>query len=131
MGYANFELGVLFSSRVQGNPFQDRIYASTSIHNLQNTNKCLHCHSYCKILPLNKKVKVIYLPIPFQLENCSSINNYMKEEDDTDMMYTPYLSEIQEGTEGIGNMRLTPFGKEWIRRHHRSMDNTKDLSLVS
>ena len=43
---------------------------------------------------------------------------YVEDPDeDMDLLYTPFFHEVEPGTEAVGNMRLTPFGREWAEKH--------------
>lgn len=110
--YSNFELGVIFCSRLQGNSNTDRIYAWNTESGWEKqrikindilTNKT---SLSSKIVP--STLEVIHLPIPFKIRP----KMYMEDPDDTDMSYTPYFHYIEPGTEVVGQMRLTPLGRE-------------------
>jgi hypothetical protein len=103
--YANFELGVLFTSRVQ--PREKRLYGFAP-------HQC-SCQSL-----VDPQHKLIHLPIPYSLHP----KPFLEEEDDPIMQETPFLHEIEDGTRCVGNMLLTPFGiREAKKQKIRSKQN--------
>ncbi len=96
--YLNFELGVLFCSRLQGNPLTDRLYKSYSVQS-----------SLCDSDNYNS----IYLPIPFQMKSKS----YQPFEDIPDFDDDPFFHEVTKKSIVEGNMGLTPLGKKFIKEH--------------
>jgi Tyrosyl-DNA phosphodiesterase len=107
VSYANFELGVLFCSRVQGQPGSDRLYCwqpnQCSCDNLGGSqNQRLG----------SKQAQLIHLPIPFCL------NGSPYQEDDEEVLFceTPYFHEILPGTATAGNMLLTPYGNRLVEK---------------
>lgn len=88
--YFNFELGVLFCSRLEQNSRSDRLYCF-------NPAKCS-----CNITG----PRLIHLPIPF----CLRPAKYMEDDDELEFCETPYFHEIPPGTGFVGNMRITPYG---------------------
>lgn len=95
LSYANFELGVLFCSRLQGIEDTDRIYC-------WKPTRCTCSHSG----EAGTRATMIHLPIPY----CCHPNRYQIDCDEVDFIETPYFHEVEPGTERIGHMRLTPFG---------------------
>lgn len=104
MKYANFELGILFCSRLQGNPSTDRLYVCNS--SLPFSEKEYNSGSK-PCCPLTT-ARTIPLPVPYLVRAPS----YQKEEDEVDLAVTPFFNEISEGTGAIGHMLLTPLGKQ-------------------
>mmetsp|Transcript_15045 Transcript_15045/g.22059 ORF Transcript_15045/g.22059 Transcript_15045/m.22059 type:complete len:166 (+) Transcript_15045:462-959(+) len=132
MSYSNFELGVLFCSRIQGVTSTDRIYGwdpdycnncccrdgkirvsvddgSSSIEEKVEYHSSSSSSNRVTMQKKKKKkdVRFIHLPIPYNLEPPM----YQEDEDDVDMWTTPYFHEIPDGTGCIGQMKLTPLGK--------------------
>lgn len=93
MHYANFELGVLFSSRLDS---EKRLYG-------WKPSQCV-----CK----NKSTRVIHLPIPYSVRP----PRYQEEEDEVEFCETPYFHEVTPGSVAVGNMRLTPYGVAMAKR---------------
>ena len=133
--YSNFELGILFPSRLQGNSNTDRIYAwKPSSHlgtkyvriddilrrdkmNVPVSNKRRNMDDD-KVTSLTKTtmntaLEVIHLPIPYKLKATS----YMDDPEEIDMSHTPYFHEIEPNSAAAGNMRLTPLGKKISELH--------------
>ena len=104
MAYSNFELGILFCSRVQGDPLRDRIYGyhphPCTCCNNEGTHKTSHSD------PLFE-ANFISLPIPYKLRP----SPYQPDDDDADFAHTPFFHEIPDGTGTIGQMTLTPLGR--------------------
>lgn len=92
--YSNFELGVLFCSRLQGDRKSDRLYCSRPFE--------------CACGKLAKSQNLIHLPIPYSLRTKS----YQPDQDEADFLFTPYFHEIPQGTGCVGQMKLTPLGAE-------------------
>ncbi len=89
--YANFELGVLFTSRVR--PRDKRLYCF-------RPNVC-SCNSFS-----DPQQRMIHLPIPYSLHP----KLYQLNDHDSTMEETPFFHEIESGTRCVGNMLLTPYG---------------------
>jgi len=96
MTYSNFELGVLFCSRLQGDRQADRLYCSIP--------KVCCCGKHSR----SKSGNLIHLPIPYSLR----AKKYQTDEDDADLCFTPYFHEIPQGTGCVGQMKLTPLGAQ-------------------
>ena len=96
ISYANFELGVLFCSRLQGKRQTDRLF-------------CFH-PAQCSCSNSSKRPSssraLVHLPAPF----CMRPARYLEDEDDVEFCETPYFHEIPQGTASVGNMRMTPIG---------------------
>jgi hypothetical protein len=103
MSYSNFELGVLFCSRLQGDPEKDRIYCCNTnhIYNEKTSNSGAN------------HVRIIDLPVPFNVNPKS----YQVDPDDATFHLNPFFHEITPGTENVGQMTLTPFGKEFVKEN--------------
>jgi hypothetical protein len=93
MTYSNFELGVLFVCRLQGDTRSDRLYC-------WKPSQC-HCNQGRK-----STVEMIHLPIPY----CIRPQAYHADDEEAEMCATPYFHEIPPGTGFVGQMRLTPLG---------------------
>ena len=99
MTYSNFELGVLFVSRLQGDKNSDRLYCS-------KPSRC-HCGQIYRASQ-KQSVQMIHLPLPYRLRS----RPYHDDEDESEMCATPYFHEIPQGTGFVGQMRLTPLGMQ-------------------
>lgn len=99
MTYSNFELGVLFVSRLRGVAQSDRLYCF-------RPNQC-NC-GLAKRSPKKPRAKMIHLPIPYSLRP----QPYHVDEEDAEMCVTPYFHEIPERSGVVGQMRLTPLGAQ-------------------
>jgi hypothetical protein len=97
VAYANFELGVLFSSRHGGDRCgNNRIYCLKPEHCVCSTNDS------------RAEAELIPLPVPYRLRAPSYIE---KCEDSATFCETPFFHEITPETAACGNMQLTPYGK--------------------
>ncbi|CAB9512602.1 expressed unknown protein [Seminavis robusta] len=97
--YANFELGVMFCSRLQGRNESDRLYCW----------KPAQC--CCKYRDPERNNALIHLPIPF----CCHPSRYQANSDSPDFVEDPFFHETgdfgrRQGYSSTGNMRLTPTG---------------------
>ena len=120
MSYSNFELGVLFCSRLLGDQQYDRLYTyNPLLEGCQCGSGKRWYKDRLRGEALKKEqeqhqppsflgsVRKIHLPIPYQLRPKS----YQDDPDSDLMSYTPYLHEIPDGTGHVGNMKLTPLGQ--------------------
>ncbi len=89
--YLNFELGVLFCSRLQGNVKTDVLYRG--------------CHPKKSTCTCNSSIRVINLPIPYKLQSTP----YQKFADELDFDEDPFLHEITLGSAVQGNMVCITF----------------------
>lgn len=121
--FSNFELGVLFTSRLQGNSQSDRLYTSypqqggyhpsipsKSTSSIASTSHDMACSSTTTTRVYNGKEyhpNIVHLPIPFKLDSAS----YQPDPDDADFVVTPFFHEIDGKHKVCGQMRLTPLGK--------------------
>ena len=103
MRYANFELGVLFCSRLQGNYDTDRLYACSTTSVVENASRVTR-HPFSA-----SAARIIPLPVPYLVRRPPA---YQQDEDEADLTVTPYFHEISEGTGAAGHMLLTPLGKQ-------------------
>jgi hypothetical protein len=94
VSYSNFELGVLFCSRLQGRKKTDRLYC-------WKPTQCT-----CGRSTNTGGPSLIHLPVPY----CFRPSRYQEDEDDVELCETPYFHEIPPGTGCIGHMKLTPYG---------------------
>jgi hypothetical protein len=93
VSYSNFELGILFCSRLQGNAATDRVYC-------WKPNHCV-----CGTSASHKKL--IHLPIPYAVR----AQSFQSDPDEAHMCKTPYFHEITPESASVGLMALTPYGK--------------------
>jgi hypothetical protein len=118
MSYSNFELGILFCSRVVGDRVHDRLYVSDPgrIAGCQ----CGRGERWYKSRLMRKAgdgpswiecPKKVHLPIPYHLRPRS----YQDDPDSDFMSHTPYMHDIPDGTGCVGNMKLTPLGQKISR----------------
>ena len=115
MSYANFELGVLFCSRIIGDRVNDRLYVCDN--EFGGGCQCGQGKRWYKDLLKNSDpnkslafldgVKRVHLPIPYQLRP----KPYQQDQYSDFMSHTPYLHDIPPGTGACGNMKLTPYGR--------------------
>ena len=118
MSCSNFELGIMFCSRLVGDNCHDRLYVSdpNHLHGCQcGKGKRWYKARYCEKNSSNnsflESVKKVHLPIPYQLRP----KPYQEDPESDFMSYTPYMHEIPDGTGCVGNMKLTPIGNSFIR----------------
>ena len=137
MSYANFELGVLFCSRLLGDRLNDRLYTFDSEFsggcqcgtgkrwykdllrqndNIDESNE--NDFSKTTSPAFLSSVRKVHLPIPYQLRP----KPYQEDPESDFMSYTPYFHEIPDGTGDVGNMKLTPYGWQ-ISRENKSTSN--------
>jgi hypothetical protein len=100
VSYYNFELGVLFCSRVQGRKKTDRLYC-------WKPAQCTCGRSTAG------EPSLIHLPVPY----CFRPSRYQEDEDNVEFCETPYFHEIPPGTGCIGHMQLTPYGAALATKH--------------
>jgi hypothetical protein len=93
VSYGNFELGVLFCSRLQGEAESDRVYCWKP--------------NYCACGSTRNKKKLIHLPIPYAVR----AQPYQTYSDEAHMCKTPYFHEVAAESACVGLMALTPYGK--------------------
>jgi len=114
MSYSNFELGVLFCSRVLGDNKFDRLYVSDPDHLYKGGCQCgkgqrmYRAHQKCSSDNLLACVKKVHLPIPYKLRP----KLYQEDPDSDYLSQTPFMHEIPDGSVCVGNMKLTPFGQQ-------------------
>ena len=116
MSYSNFELGVLFCSRLVGDNKFDRMYVSDPNHQCgcqcgKGKRFYFKDHNFEEDSDNSaflKCVKKVHLPIPYQLRPTP----YQDDPDSDFMSHTPYLNDIPDGTGCVGNMKLTPLGQK-------------------
>jgi hypothetical protein len=130
MSYMNFELGILFCSRLMGDNVHDRIYLSDPEHTTMMIGcQCGKGARWYKSRFIRNgggsssssggggdnntntgfldSVRKVHLPVPYRLRPMP----YRTDPDSDLMDYTPYMHSIPPGTECVGNMKLTPFGR--------------------
>jgi len=96
--FANFELGVLFTSRLKGDRSSDRVYCWKP--------SCCGCYG--------KQPRMIHLPIPFSLRP----PRYQEESEEAQFCEVPWFHEVTAGSAACGNMRLTPLGAAVAKRKY-------------
>lgn len=97
--YANFELGVLFVSRLEGKT-TDRLYCfQPSKERCRNSSQLVH------------------LPLPFQLRPAP-----YQDSEQMGFCKTPYMHEITNDAIVAGHMRFTPYGRAAIEQIHQAFD---------
>jgi hypothetical protein len=101
--YFNFELGVLFTSRLTGDRESDRQYCYKPIGCSCDKDK----HRV-----KDQRVKMIHLPFPF----CLRPQSFQPDPEEADMCATPFMHEIPKGTGFVGNMKLTPLGVKYAAK---------------
>jgi hypothetical protein len=95
MHYANFELGVLFSSRLADHE-EKRLYGW----------KPSQCACHTKENSTANTARLIHLPLPY----CVHPPPYQEDEEEVEFCETPYFHEVTSGSVAVGNMRFTPYG---------------------
>ena len=111
MSYSNFELGVLFVSRLQEYD-SDRLYIyDPSLKGCQCGSKDKNHKARLRSSTPNNplfldSVRKVHLPVPFK----TRAKSYQDDEDYDFFSWTPYFHEVTDGTKG--NMRLTPLGQK-------------------
>jgi len=117
MSYSNFELGVLFCSRLQEYD-SDRLYVyDPQLKGCQCGSKDKNHKARLRNSTPNNplfldSVRKIHLPVPFKIRATS----YQTDEDYDFFSATPYLHEITDGTKG--NMKLTPYGQKLAKENY-------------
>ncbi|KAL7463378.1 hypothetical protein ACHAXS_003756 [Conticribra weissflogii] len=120
ISYSNFELGVLFCSRLLGDQNNDRLYI------FEPQFEGCHCgkgkrwykdrlrgDSLKKEMQQGQEpsfiesVRKVHLPIPYHLRPMP----YQEDPDSDFLSFTPYLHEVPDGSGHVGNMKLTPLGQ--------------------
>ena len=118
MSYSNFELGVLFVSRLQEYD-SDRLYVyDPSLKGCQcgskDKNHKARLRSSTPSNPLFlDSVRKVHLPVPFK----TRAKSYQDDEDYDFFSSTPYFHEVTDGTKG--NMRLTPLGQKLANEQNK------------
>jgi hypothetical protein len=113
VAYANFELGVLFTSRMQQERRRgtgDRVY-------------CFQPKECSCQLRTGSSNKLVHLPVPYSL----TPKPYMQDENDSEMVETPFFHEILDGTKCVGNMLLTPYGASTAKEIHNDMNKKQKV----
>eukprot|EP00984_Skeletonema_dohrnii_P001064 scaffold331_cov123-Skeletonema_dohrnii-CCMP3373.AAC.4 len=117
MSYSNFELGVLFCSRLQEYD-TDRLYVyDPQLKGCQCGSKDKNHKARLRNSTPNNplfldSVRKVHLPVPFKIRATS----YQTDEDYDFFSATPYLHEVTDGTKG--NMKLTPYGQRLARENY-------------
>ena len=107
VSYANFELGVLFVSRLCGDPTTDRLYCwKPSQCSCNSGGGGMNGNGSSRRSSSSGVSRLIHLPIPY----CLRPARYQEDEEEVDFCETPYFHEILPGTACVGHMLLTPYG---------------------
>ena len=103
VSYANFELGVLFTSHLNSKHHgQQRLYCF----------KPRRCS--CNTMAYSSGRTLVHLPVPFSLRPKSYVKGDIEES--TDMIETPFIHEVTPETRCVGNMLFTPWGKSLAKK---------------
>ena len=103
VSYANFELGILFTSRLnERHHGRQRLYCF-------KPRKCS-----CDTMPFSADRTLIHLPVPYNLRPKPYVNRNCEES--ADMVATPFLHDVIPETRCVGNMLLTPYGKSLMKK---------------
>jgi len=104
--FANFELGILFISRIE---------KSVKILYTFHPQQC-SCQS------LNVKQRIIHLPVPWSphVDPYLPTSNDDAEEDYV-MKETPFLHLVEAGSRCVGNMMMTPYGIRETKKPRKEM----------
>lgn len=100
--FSNFELGILFVSRLEGNPNTDRIYVSYPA-----PCRCSHNSSMGDGTSFFANVKEIPMPFPFRLKS----KPYQLDQEDATFSETPFFEKMTRASISSGFCSLTPFGQ--------------------
>jgi Tyrosyl-DNA phosphodiesterase len=114
VSYANFELGVLFCSRLQNQP-TDRLYCwreNTCTCNARAKERRAKSTETSRFAHYRRTTgtegpRMIPLPFPYRFDAAK----YQQCEDELEFAETPYFHEIIPSDCHVGNMRMTPFGE--------------------
>jgi Tyrosyl-DNA phosphodiesterase len=110
--YTNFEMGVLFGSRV----------SSVGKSACENRLYCWNPNPGSSNPPPNttrEPPRLIHLPVPFRTVNP---RRYVPDEEVALFCETPFFHEIVPGTGCEGNMQLTPYGMALAKQCHYEND---------
>eukprot|EP00970_Alexandrium_tamarense_P000772 scaffold90_cov184-Alexandrium_tamarense.AAC.2 len=135
ISYANFELGVLFSTKLLGDRINDRQYVYNPV--LKGCQCGAGKRWYKDLLRGQKEnertskppeflqsVRKVHLPIPYRLR-CIP---YQQDPESDFLSHTPFMHEVLEGTGDVGNMKLTPYGQKVARENSKiSADDTNTM----
>lgn len=102
--YSNFELGILFVSRIQNQSSNNRLYTSFP-------RECI-CKKSKKPHPLQHTSSPNIIPLPFPFKMRSSA--YQMDSSEPTFCQTPFFHEMTEDSLTNGNCAYTPFGS-WCR----------------
>ena len=116
MSFSNFELGVLFCSRMEGNPSTDRLYQSIPNTFVAATVDGVVQDWKSSSSDKESSPRIIPLPIPYHTrptmyqQSQKSQQEVDEEEDSSDAYFAtrPYFHWIVDRTVGVGNMKLVP-----------------------
>jgi hypothetical protein len=125
IGYRNFELGVLFASHLPKTKSNRR--GSNGRRNPRQEPEeqrrvfCFRPHQCtCNGQSKSDGVSLIHLPVPYALppESYFEEGDYDDDDDDdeipTSMKENPFFHDILDDSRCVGNMLLTPFGRQQL-----------------
>lgn len=106
LSYTNFELGVLFSTRMGGTRCSsNRLYCFQPL-------RCI-CGKPPSTKPASEATAaLVHLPCPYSFHPPSYTDECSEE---ISFRETPFFHEIMDGTGAMGNMKFTPLGKSLAR----------------
>ena len=138
ISYANFELGVLFSTKLLGDRINDRQYVYNPV--LKGCQCGAGKRWYKDLLRGQKEnertseppeflqsVRKVHLPIPYRLR-CIP---YQQDPESDFLSHTPFMHEVLEGTGDVGNMKLTPYGQKVARDNSKKSADDTNTMLTS
>jgi hypothetical protein len=117
--YSNFELGILFVSRLEGNPETDRIYVSYPA-------PCRCCSTHREDQGLDEHTKFanvteIPIPFPFRLKS----RPYQFDLEDAIFCETPFFEKMTKSSISSGFCSLTPFG-QWCSTRFSTLSSVRE-----
>ncbi|KAG7373597.1 tyrosyl-DNA phosphodiesterase [Nitzschia inconspicua] len=150
VGYRNFELGVMFMSHIVDPKRKNKKKKKKTVMEQQNVDEyrtqrkqrlyCFHpkqcsCNhqSSPAIDPTSREsqVSLVHLPVPYKLrpESYFDDDHHGCDDDDDDddewptttMNETPFFHSIDPASRSIGNMLLTPFGRQQQQQQQRKL----------
>jgi hypothetical protein len=123
IGYRNFELGVLFASHLPKNTKLNGRGNNGRRQQRQQPEEqrrvyCFRPHQCaCNGQSKSDAVSLIHLPVPYALPSKSYFEEDENDDDDefpTNMKENPFFHDILDDSRCMGNMLLTPFGKQQL-----------------
>lgn len=112
MSYSNFELGVLFTSRLQQRDQKNRLYC------WKPSQCCCAASSSVGNGRQHHQPQLIHLPSPYSFR----ATPYVPDEDDMEFCETPYFHEILRDNACVGQMLSTPYGSALAAQYARECE---------